>query len=692
MPLTKNHNPKGCNDDSVLLQRIVKRNLPAAADSPGQTRGQPSARVTHLTLPGAKPMILLLFVPMVGPCIHEEILMRLVPAFIALLLAAPMAARAGELPAKYLRASEIKRGMTGYGLSVFQGTKIERFEVEVIGLLHNAMPKQDIVLCRMAGAGLEKTGIIAGMSGSPIYLKVGNDHKLAGAVAYGWSFPKDPICGVTPFENMHAAMGPAVGRRPEAGGGAEPAVGRPPSASALDAPVLVGQRKIDDIRVTSAGSNWDRIAGGAAALYRLQTPLFVSGLTEAAFELARRDLEPLGFLPVQGGGAGPANEFPGLKLEPGSALGVRMAEGDIEMCGIGTCTEVVGNDVWGFGHPMFGEGRVSVPMATAAVQFCFPSLMRSTKFANAVQTVGELTGDMQAAVVGKVGQTARMIPIEVHLVRADMQGDETYRCRVFDHPRLTARLVGMFLANSLLVRGDLPRENTVRVKAAVHLAQREPIVIDNTYSGIASMQGLMGALDDLVGPVASLGNNEFGTVAVERITADFQVAAEATVARVESVRLERNDYQPGETLRAVATLRPHKKDPVTQTLELRIPVDFPPGVASVMVCDPMTNERLDRMEAPHRYQPRDLDHLVQILREQVSQRRLHIRMRLPDRGVAVRSVELPSLPDSMFAILASPKTTGLMLTGSSVSAGVETPFVVSGSHALPLTIRPRQMP
>ncbi len=600
-------------------------------------------------------------------------------------LFAGLAADAGGLPPRYLPAKEIKRGMTGYGLSVFQGTKIERFEVEVLGVLRNAMPKQDIVICRMSGAGLEKTGVIAGMSGSPVYLKVGNGYKLAGAVAYGWMFPKEPICGITPAENMHQAMVSPVPEKPTA---AVPMGG----SGQLDAPLVFGERTFGEVRLAGAAPSWEQVAGGAPMLCRLQTPLYISGLSGPALELARREFEPLGFIPVQGGGAAAGEEVEKLKLEPGSALAVRLAEGDMEMSGIGTCTDVVGDQLIGFGHPMMGEGRVCVPIATAVVQFSFPSLMRSTKLASAAKTVGRLTADVQAAVVGKLGEPPPMIAVEVKLQRADMRGEETYRARVLDHPRLTSRVVGMFLASALTTRGDLPRENTLQFRATIALANRPPIVVENTYSGISSMRSLMEALNDIVNPVAALGNNEFGSVPVEKVTADFRVAAEATIARIEAVRLERNEYRPGETLRALATIRPHKKEPFVQAIELKLPDDLPPGNATVMVCDAGTHERLERSEAPHRYQARDLDHLVEILRMQVPQRRLYARLQLPDRGLAKAGVELPSLPSSIFAVIGSAKTTGLSVTGRSAAAFVETPCVLSGSHALPLIVRPRQMP
>jgi hypothetical protein len=297
---------------------------------------------------------------------------------------------------------------------------------------------------------------------------------------------------------------------------------------------------------------------------------------------------------------------------------------------------------------------------------------------------------MQAAVMGEIGEAPRMIPVEARLARADLRGKETYRCRVLDHPRLTSRIVATFLLNSLLVRGNFPRENTLHFDAAVHIAKRPPIKLGNVYSGLSSVRSLFDAINDIMAPVAVLGNNEFAKVDVERITATFEVKAEATTAQIESVRLEQNDYYPGETVRVLVTLKPHKKDPAVQRLELKVPEDMPPGTANVLVCDASASAGLDRSEAPHRYRARDLDHLVEILREQTPQRRLYIRMQLPDRGIAMKGIELPSLPSSMLPIIASQKATGLSLTRKSIKAHVETPFVVSGRHQVSVLIRERR--
>ena len=605
---------------------------------------------------------------------------RLLTAAVAIL--ATVSAVAGGLPPNFLRADEIQRGMKGYGLTVLQGTKIERFEVEVLGVLKNAMPKQNIVVCSMRGAGLEKTGIIAGMSGSPVYLKVGNDYKLAGAVAYGWTFPKDPVCGITPIENMHGVItASSEAEKAAAAGGA-----------ALDAPITIGSRQFSEIKLASAPPTFDKLIGQSAALYRLQTPLYVGGVSPAVFKLLSKELEPFGFLPVQGGGAASATAHKGLKLEPGSAMAIRMAEGDLEMDGIGTCTAVIGDQVLGFGHPMMGEGRVSVPMATAVVHLSFPSVMRSFKLASSVKTVGRLTADMQAAVLGKVGDFATMIPVEVKLRRADMKGEDTYRMRVFEHPRLTSRVIGMFLANSLMIKGTFPQENTLTYRATVRLKGHQPLELTNVYSGLSSSAGLMKAIGDIYAPIGLLMANPFGKVRVEGVAAEFEVLPRNSDAGIESVRLESNEVKPGETIRALVSLRTYKKDTVVQAVELKLPDDFPPGGTTVTVCDARTSGSSDRSDAPHIYVPRTVASLVDTLRIQAPGRRLYIRMRLPDRGVAYKGKELPSLPASVLGVIQSPKLTGLTATHKSITAFVDTPYVIQGTHTLPLLVRPKEAP
>ncbi|NQT86063.1 hypothetical protein HQ560_04820, partial [bacterium] len=348
--------------------------------------------------------------------------------------------------------------------------------------------------------------------------------------------------------------------------------------------------------------------------------------------------------------------------------------------------------ILGFGHPMFGEGRVSVPMATGVVHLSFASVQRSFKLASAAKTVGRLTADVQACVMGTIGDFAHQIPVTVRFRRSDVKGESRYQCKVFDHPTLTSRIIGMFLMNSTLVQGDLPRENTVRAKIAIRLEGRDPIVIEDAWSGISTSRALMGALSAAIRPVATLGASPYGKVSVEGVDAEITVQAGEITAKIEAMRLERNELRPGDTVRATVTIRPTKRDPYLKTLELKLPDDMPPGPATVIVCDSASSLRYDQQDRPYRYVARDLDQTVALAREYAPHQQLAIRIKLPDRGISTRGVELPSLPPSMLNVVASHKTTGLSVTGRSIKAIVKTADIVSGAHALPLLILPRELP
>ena len=414
-------------------------------------------------------------------------------------------------------------------------------------------------------------------------------------------------------------------------------------------------------------------------------------MAEPALSMARETFEPLGFLPVQGGGGGAGDGAKLTRFEPGSAIAITLAEGDVTMSGSGTVTDVIGDTVLAFGHPMFGEGRVSVPIATASVELCFASVMRSFKMTSPIQTVGRLTADAPAAVVGKMGEMARMIPVTARLRRADTQGDETFTVRVFDHPNLTPRIIGMVLANCVVLRGGFPPENTVSFHATVDIKGYKPLTYENVYTGLTSTSAMSKAFGDIVKPIATLMNNPLGKVEVQRVTAEFEIKARETTAGIDAVRLDRNDYRPGDTVRAIATLRTYKDEHVLQTLELALPESFPPGLHTMTVCDAANSTALDRSEAPHRFKARTVAQLVDVLRHQEPRRRLFVRMKLPDRGVASKGIELPSLPASMLNVIASQKATGLSLTGKSIVAHVDTPYVVSGKHELKVLVRPREI-
>ena len=347
-------------------------------------------------------------------------------------------------PARHMRVAEVKNGMTGYGLSVFQGTKIERFEVEVVSVLRNFNPKYDVVLIRCKGANLEHTGGVAGMSGSPVYLRddKGKD-RMIGAFAYGWQAAKDPLAGVQPIEYMLAMPQPAAGKEPA---GEPRAIGKKRAlwtvGESFAAPWNSTHRTLNAHGAPAA----TQAGFGAADLRPLATPVMSSGLPQTVIDKFAPLLREYGMMPVQAGGAGAdASGRYGApaKLEPGSAIAVPIVTGDMDLTAIGTVTEVIDGRVFAFGHSFFSEGEVSLPMGSAYIHSVIPSLISSFKLGSATGVQGTLQNDQIVGIAGKLGASPATIPVQIRCLYEDGTSDLTYRFNVAKHPKLTPMAAGM---------------------------------------------------------------------------------------------------------------------------------------------------------------------------------------------------------------------------------------------------------
>ncbi|MBN2264296.1 MAG: hypothetical protein JW775_00650, partial [Candidatus Aminicenantes bacterium] len=344
---------------------------------------------------------------------------------IALALAAALAAEAATIT---MPLSQIKPGMKGHGKSVFRGRTIEDFEAEILGVLENASPKRSIILARLKGRGLETTGIISGMSGSPVYI----EGTLIGAVAYGFSFSKEAIAGITPIEEMLA-----VGKEPES-----------PRPSAVAPLVLRDDASQQELSAAYLGSLAAIGAGRATpgpALAPLELPLVLSGFSAAAFERARSFFGPWGFLAVRGGSGGQAFlPTPGGQpsLREGDAVGVQLVGGDLDVSAVGTATYVDGTKVLAFGHPVYNLGSVDYAMTQAEVVAVMPSLESSFKLASAGPVIGRFGQDRTPGAAGEIGVLPRLIPLNIGL-QSGPGSRKDFKLKLVADKFLTPALVNM---------------------------------------------------------------------------------------------------------------------------------------------------------------------------------------------------------------------------------------------------------
>ena len=590
---------------------------------------------------------------------------------------------------KYLHQSKLKRGMGGYGLTVMAGTGIQKFNVTVVSVMRNWYPHQDVILCKLAGLGLEKSGIVSGMSGSPVYIKDPADgkHKLIGAVAYGWRFQKDPVAGIQPIAQMLAVEGVPLG------GAEKPAAKEPASPSAaavLDEDfvrAMLDPRKLD-FSAFCRPANRRRRAGsadGAAGLVPLATPVMISGAGPRTMALARQLFAGAGLVPLRAGavGAAEADAARKTKLAPGSALSVILVSGDMDWSAVGTVTDVIGDRVLAFGHSMFAEGRVRLPMGTAYVHTVISSTMSSFKLSSTLKATGALTHDEYTGISGQVGAKAEMVPMTVTVNWP--AGQQKFSYNVVRHRWMTPGMSRMALSESVLANRDIPERHTLEYDVDIDFEKFGRYRSANTSSG----GSFSAAASDVSRPLAALMNTALGKPVFPRsIEVTVTIKPVQTTADILSLELDRNVYRPGEKVTGKVTLRPFRSPRITKAVSIDLPKDLPDGRRKLTVCDSYQALSATRSELPHRFTPKTVEGLFAAIKEVVAPRmdRLYLRLPLPAGGLAVRKNELEHLPGSMAELLsrAAPMDTKLYRRSKVVSfpAG----FVVRGSASASFTV------
>ncbi|PYQ18731.1 MAG: hypothetical protein DMF81_24025, partial [Acidobacteria bacterium] len=382
---------------------------------------------------------------------------RLPLALFAAVLASTAAAAP---PPPILPLDQVKPGMLGVGRTVFEGTRIEEFKVQVIGVLENIGPKQSLILARLDGGPLEKAGVIAGMSGSPVFI----DGKLVGAVSYGFPFSKETICGITPIGEMiedtstDAPRAASARFRTASLGPGPHALAAPLDRASLMAAI---QRPLASVPLVGAAGQLPP-ALAAESLRPLSLPLVF-------FEWARGVFAGLGFTPVMGAGSVGKPPVPLPDLQPGGAVGVSLVEGDMDLSVTGTITHIDGERVYAFGHPFYNLGPTQFPMRKAYVYSVFPSLYQSWKISSPADPVGTIEQDRGTAIAGRLGKTPRMIPVSVRISTSRGQ-DRRYSFRMVDDELFSPVLAYVSLASVLQANERAFGTSTIQVDAKLTLA------------------------------------------------------------------------------------------------------------------------------------------------------------------------------------------------------------------------------
>ena len=575
----------------------------------------------------------------------------------------PAVGLAGDGP--FLSVDNIKPGMKGYGKTVFRGDTIERFDAEIISVVKNTMPKGDMILARLSGGPLKESGLIAGMSGSPVYI----GDKLIGAVAYGWTFAKEPIAGITPIEEM-VRVGQEAGRNPQAASGAGGPSPRTPMFEDVFLPMPFSTQPV-----------WTA-PGGARAL---RIPVMVSGASPATLQRLAPSLEPFNLFPVAGGA--PAGAVVGKAVfEAGSPLGVQLVRGDVDMVAVGTLTYRDGNKVLAFGHPMLQSGDTDMPMVAAYIHTVIPSQDQSFKLGGSTAVMGRVVEDRRAGVSGEVGQFAKMIPCHVTVKNLATGQEHAYRYEMISQRLLTAPLLHSVAVESVGATEGLTGDSMVAVNAEVRIAgQAKPVTMENLYFESGEIgTGFM----EVAQRVSLLMNNPFEAVRLEGFEIRADVRPGRHTATIDSITAEKRSVKAGETVHLKVNLRPYESSEIVSVpLDVEAPESLPEGHAfMVTASDSVTGRLLDRMANPALFRPENLAQLLALIERREDNRDIVLRVTMPSLGVSLHGETLPNLPPSLMNIIAYGNQSSATPVVNEVVRRHQTEWVLSGSQGLSLTV------
>jgi hypothetical protein len=506
----------------------------------------------------------------------------------------------------------VERGQHGYGLSVFEGSGVERFEVEVVGVWQNVQPGTSFILGRLSGRGLEETGVIAGMSGSPVFI----DGKLAGAVAFAWPFSDEAIAGITPIESMRRLLDIETGSE------------APADVLAIEPTALLpGGGSREALERSLARLRPASIAGGSSALE----------WTAAGFGRTSRELieNAVGGLAP----AGTTGSSLAAPLVPGAAVSALLIDGDLKLASTGTVTDRRGDSILAFGHPFLGLGTLAVPMATAEVVTVISNLSNSFKVTNVGPVVGALEFDHAVGIRGRVGGNAPLVPVRVRL-RGD--GERLFRMRIADVELLTPTLLAVSTLGALDAATDAVGSRGLDLLADIDLGEAGRLQIDQSFEGPSAA---MDAAVHLFTLVSYLMQNDLEEVALESIDVEIVRHVEPRTLRLVGAHAARSVVRPGDSVTLNLDLVQFRGGRVRKAVPVTMPTNLPAGRYSLLVGDGASIDaaRLSIEQA----EPVSFAQALELLDSLSSRRDLVVIGVFGDPGLAVAGEVLPRLPASM---------------------------------------------
>jgi hypothetical protein len=593
----------------------------------------------------------------------------------AALLAALSARHASALDIMPTR--DIKPGMKGIGYSVFSGTKPEPFNAEIIAVIPKWEAGNDLILARLSGANLEHSGIVAGMSGSPVYI----DGKLIGAVAYGWGWSKDPIAGIQPIENMLKLWTePSVGPKKNGGG-----TGAPGGEAFRHARARSARLPSDDGASSGPAPGFkpgraDAGGLGEIELSPIATPLLVSSMSRSATDFLKETISKYNLIPVEAGGGGAsAQDKPGMDdLCPGCVIASPLVTGDFSMAAIGTVTARDGDRLLAFGHPFFDAGPSSIPMSGGEIYYVISTLPRSVKMGSPGGVLGAIVDDRVSAIAGRIGEKANFFPVSIEVTDADAGRTKTFNIRIAQHRELAPFLLYSVIFDAVDQAAGLPETDVTSHAVIEGEIEGWPTKfrLEDMY-----VQPPNNAAGDPMSYILDLLDNPFRETRLKNVKVSLTVKRERSDYDIEDVTLYAANYRPGDRVRAFVRMKAFNEKEVTRTIEFRIPETAETG--------PLTLDFTGGGSGsgnPSQVPPENFGQMLDLLNHWIPQNTIVVTFTYPDKGMGVGGRELLDLPASVDNTLMQGPIPRSLLFGNYQRAVLKTDCVVYGRATAQITV------
>ncbi|MFZ0913227.1 MAG: SpoIVB peptidase S55 domain-containing protein [Candidatus Korobacteraceae bacterium] len=564
---------------------------------------------------------------------------------------------------------QVKTGMHGVAYTVFEGVTPEPMEVEILGVLRNmAGPKSDVILARLHGKKVEYFGVVAGMSGSPVYI----DGKLVGAIAYRiGEFSKEPIAGITPVGSMLEIDAMDKTPAPE------------------EARALAGDRQA---AARTSGPGLDAApnqldSGYANLLKPIETPLVFTGFSENTLRIFSKDFASVGVVPVMGAGS-VSNDKQPEPLVPGSAVSAILVRGDMNIAGTCTVTYLDDTHLLACGHPLLQSGSVNMPMTKATVLATLPSAQNSFKIVNATEPVGAFMQDRRAGLMGRFDREPHMIPVT--LTFNGVSHPKQFHYEVLNNAKVTPAAMMATVFNAIQGMNEYGEDTTYRLRGDIDVLGYPKLRVQNMYAPLDGSTPTAYSIALSIGEHFSrIFENPYATPKIEGVELNFDLVPDRRSARLETARTDITEARPGDEITIETLLRPYRGESILRQISVKIPTSTPRGTLRILVSDGDTLDKMRRVSGPMSRRL-DLGSTIALLNKEHTNSELYVSLLEASPQAMVDDKVMPTLPLSVMNVMDGMRgTQDMIVVGESAVDEASTPvdYVVTGSQIITLTIK-----